>query len=203
MSREVTTHHTKTNDINDKIRIEALEVGRGGAPYRYLFNLGDNEGGIVAFQTGCLADGVGVNGLTNEALLAIVADRLGEFQKGEFACHENGVAEYHVRTALDWLKKRTYARVSQGVEGSYVNHKQAEEKSRVTVTDEFVHVGDKKFARTALATQWRVWGEVETAAKALKPKLTDAEIDMLSKVPTAAAGRNGFAEFKQAIGQTA
>lgn len=203
MPREVTTHQTQTGDINDKIRIEVLEVGRGGEPHRYLFSLGDSEGGVVAFQNGCLADGAGVNGLTNEALLAIVADRLGEFQKGELACHENGVAEYHIKTALEWLKRRTYARVNQGVEGTYVNHKQDDDKkSRVTVTDEWVHIGDRKISREALATQWKAWQNAEIAAKSLKPKLTEAEINMLSEVPTSVSGSNGFNEFKQAVNQS-
>jgi len=206
MSKDrVTQHQTGTGEINDKIKLTALETGKGGAAHRYLFELDGSEGGIIAFQNGCLGEpGVTVNGLTNEALLAIVAHRLGGFQAGPYACHENGVAKYHIETALEWLKKRTYVRKSQGVEGTYVNHKQDEEKmkSRVRVDDEWVHIGDRKIAKDSLATQWKAWSNAESAAKALKPKLTDFELNQLSEVPTNVSASNGFNEFKQAVGQS-
>lgn len=60
---------------------------------------------------------VGPNGLTNEALLAIVEDRLEGFQQGRFACQLNAEALSHVRAALNLLRVRTEDRICRGVQG--------------------------------------------------------------------------------------
>jgi len=60
-----------------------------------------------------------VNGVTNEALLAIVADRLSSFQQGRYACRENADALFHTESALAWLKERTRERMQRGVEGTH------------------------------------------------------------------------------------
>ena len=59
-----------------------------------------------------------VNGVTQEALLAIVIDRLRSFQAGPFACDENGEALDYCGYALAALQKRTLARIARGVEGT-------------------------------------------------------------------------------------
>ena len=130
--REITTHEPE--DGPHRLTLHAIdEPGPGGANHRYAiratdppprdpelaaipaFPLVDHD---IRFQQGPIGE-AGVNGLTNEALLAIVADRLEGFQRGEFACHENQQALSHVREALAWLEKRTRERVRRGVEGTH------------------------------------------------------------------------------------
>jgi len=57
----------------------------------------------VRFQEGGYKT-VGVNGLSNEALLAIIEHRLRGFQSGPFSCRENSVALTKVQEAILWLK---------------------------------------------------------------------------------------------------
>jgi hypothetical protein len=72
----------------------------------------------ISFQNGPIAE-AGVNGLTQEALLAIVADRLRSFQAGPYACPENGDALAAVEEAMACLHSRTKARMARGVEGTH------------------------------------------------------------------------------------
>lgn len=129
--REVTSHIV--NPVNDKIKIEVTdEPGAGGANHRYKLSgmyLNNNRSRITAedpigfltilFQNGPIAENE-VNGVTQEALLAIIADRLEAFQAGSFACMENQNALEHVRDAMTWLQSRTKARMARGVEGKNV-----------------------------------------------------------------------------------
>jgi hypothetical protein len=62
---------------------------------------------------------VGVNGITNEVLLAIVADRLRGFQSSPYACQENAEALECTEAALRRLHDRTRAREARGVEGTH------------------------------------------------------------------------------------
>jgi hypothetical protein len=71
----------------------------------------------VCFQEGPIAL-AGVNGISNEALLAIVEDRLAGFQSGEYACRENALALTKIQEAMMWLQKRTRDRAARGVEGT-------------------------------------------------------------------------------------
>lgn len=72
----------------------------------------------IDFQRGTIPE-AGVNGLTNEALLAIVSHRLEFFQKGAFACRENALALTKIQEAGHWLEHRTKARQARGVEGTH------------------------------------------------------------------------------------
>jgi len=56
---------------------------------------------------------------TQEALLAIVIDRLRSFQSHIFACRENAIALEKCEEALMWLQRRTVARIKRGVEGTH------------------------------------------------------------------------------------
>jgi hypothetical protein len=71
----------------------------------------------IHFQEGPIKE-FGVNGITQEALLAIVIDRLRSFQAGPFACEDNATALDHCQKALETLQKRTLARIARGVEGT-------------------------------------------------------------------------------------
>jgi hypothetical protein len=119
MSRTITT-----GALNDKLKIIVSdEPGQGGANHAYAIAWpGPVEGGpesacYINFQNGPIKE-FGVNGVTQEALLAIVIDRLRSFQAGPFACDENAVALKFCENALQILQTRTRLRMLRGVEGT-------------------------------------------------------------------------------------
>lgn len=72
----------------------------------------------LAFQNGPVHE-VGLNGLTNESLLAVLAHRI-RFLDAKSPCMENERALHHVQLALQWLETRTANRKARGVEGTNV-----------------------------------------------------------------------------------
>lgn len=138
MIRELTNH--KVNGLNEGLRILVLdEPGPGNAHRRYhittvetappvgsgmspeeLQRAIDMMGAVHEFRFQNGNPNECINGISNEALLAIVEDRLACFQTSQFACEENGKALAHVRGAMETLKQRTLARVERGVEGTQV-----------------------------------------------------------------------------------
>jgi hypothetical protein len=119
MSRIITDH--STNPANERIRIEVVdEPDAGGANHRYLVTEQpgvNNFLGELKFQNGAIGE-VGINGITQEILLAVCIDRLRSFQAGKFACRENAIALTKIQEALMWLQARTRAREARGVEGT-------------------------------------------------------------------------------------
>lgn len=140
--REITDH--KSNGLNNALLIRAFdERGAGGANIAYRIDLPGESPTIFQFQNGSVA--LGFNGISNEALIAIVIDRLRGFQgpitvqqtttvdkpgstatavvserlANPFACKENACALTHLEEALMWLQKRTRDRTARGVEGTY------------------------------------------------------------------------------------
>lgn len=122
-----TINEHKVNQANDRILIEVTdEPGAGGANHEYRVTLPPPEksAGVatksweISFQNGPINEN-GVNGLTQEVLLAIVADRLRSFQAGPFACRENALALTKIEEAQHWLHSRTLARMQRGVEGTH------------------------------------------------------------------------------------
>lgn len=123
--RHLTSH--KVNGLNERIQIRVQdEPGSGNANHHYClyvpndaFNEELNASLVteITFQKGPIKE-AGVNGISNEALLAIVEDRLKGFQSGPYACDENHHALTAVTVALMWLKHRTQNRVDRGVEGT-------------------------------------------------------------------------------------
>ena len=71
----------------------------------------------IQFQNGPIPQ-VGVNGLTNEALLAILLHRTKVLNK-LFPCKENEEAILHMQQAFQWFNQRTINRKARGVEGTY------------------------------------------------------------------------------------
>lgn len=119
--RKLTDHIV--NPANDLIEIAVLdEPGQGGACHDYRVRFMNANGvGInhmIQFQNGPIAD-VGVNGLTHEVLLAIIADRLRAFQAGPYACRDNELALEAVTEARFFLQRRTKERMDRGVEGTH------------------------------------------------------------------------------------
>lgn len=119
--RTITDHIVENDAANHQLLIEvADEPGAGGANHLYQITTPPPHGKQwdVAFQNGPIPEN-GVNGTTQEALLAIVIDRLRSFQAGSFSCRENAVALTHCEDALMWLQRRTRARIKRGVEGTH------------------------------------------------------------------------------------
>jgi hypothetical protein len=118
--RELTSH--KVNGLNEVLRIVVRdEPGQGGACHSYSIEptVGNASGVRIDFQNGPLQETGGLpNGLSNEALLAVVEDRLLGFQSGQFACRENAVALTKLQESMMWLQKRTRDRMARGVEGT-------------------------------------------------------------------------------------
>jgi hypothetical protein len=123
------------NPANDKLTITVLdEPGSGGANHLYKiegFNSASNPSdpwtkahgqpavhGHVLFQNGPIAE-YGVNGVTHEVLLAILADRLRGFQSGTYASPDNADALARIEEAQYYLQKRTRERMARGVEGTH------------------------------------------------------------------------------------
>lgn len=120
------TGHIVSGDQAVQLNIEVLdEPGQGGANHTYVISWDGSTRGLgpnracapIHFQEGPIKE-TGVNGITQEALLAIIIDRLRSFQAGQFSCRENAIALTHIEEALMWLQRRTVARIKRGVEGT-------------------------------------------------------------------------------------
>ena len=111
----------KINPANDTITVRVSdEPGHGCACHVYEVLHPAIPPTCILFQKGPInEDGNGVNGLTNEILLAIVADRLRGFQSGPYSCKANACALTHIEEALHWLQQRTLERMRRGVEGTH------------------------------------------------------------------------------------
>lgn len=123
------------NPANDRISVSVLDApGSGGACHSYLidgFNTASNPSAVtphgkpitmrntkLLFQNGPINE-VGVNGITHEALLEILVDRLKGFQEGPYAGSYNSAALHHIKQAQSMLRMRTEERMSRGVEGTH------------------------------------------------------------------------------------
>jgi serine/threonine protein phosphatase PrpC len=129
--RTLTDH--QVNPANDTLTIAVMdEPGSGGANHRYLINGFDyasnpgatdhekqmEDSALILFQNGPINE-VGVNGITHEALLAILCDRMRGFQAGPYASADNAEALDHMMAAQTALQRRTLARMARGVEGTH------------------------------------------------------------------------------------
>ena len=134
MNRAIETHKVEGDLPQNQLKIIALdEPGAGGANHTYLVGGFDvrknasvealpypplsNFATYIMFQNGPIKD-AGLNGVTQEALLAIVIDRLEAFQAGPFPSAENADALAHCQFALGALQTRTHKRLARGVEGT-------------------------------------------------------------------------------------
>ena len=111
------------SNLNDHLSVEAIDKrGPGNAHHEYFVIWDDGTDDVacyIPFQEGPIKQS-DVNGVSNEALLAIVIDRLEGFQSGDFACQSNQHALDSCRFALDALHRRTRERIERGVEGTNV-----------------------------------------------------------------------------------
>ena len=120
----VTDHNVP--GLNEHLEVSASNKGPGGAHLVYDISMTSPPGGPgitaersfvrIQFQNGPINE-AGINGISNEALLAILIDRARGFQSGPFSCRENSIALTHLEEALMWYQKRTRDRQARGVEG--------------------------------------------------------------------------------------
>lgn len=118
----------EVGDQNPDVTVQAIdEPGKYGASHLYHIDVvggAPTSGGMttaIHFQEGPVKE-VGNNGITGEALVAIVVDRLKGFQTSQCPCRENAIALTHLETALMWMNQRTRTRSQKGVEGTSINH---------------------------------------------------------------------------------
>ena len=130
--RKLTDHIVEGDSVNHQLEIVvADEPGAGGANHVYQVEYAHpgRASGMgpksfvdafltVRFQNGPIKE-VGVNGVTQEALLAIAIDRLKSFQAGPFASEYNERALHYCRLALNEMQTRTRERMARGVEGTH------------------------------------------------------------------------------------
>jgi hypothetical protein len=136
--RKITDH--KVNGLNEALEITADGPGPGGASHNYTLFIPDSvplKPGVtvhahLSFQNGPIATPQDFNGVTNEALIAVVIDRMRGFQygrkedgtfdenvRGKYACRDNAIALTLLEDALMRLQKRTRDRMARGVEGTH------------------------------------------------------------------------------------
>lgn len=123
---QITSHEVEGAASNLTIVVGDEPAQPGGANHVYRidgfvgkFENGDHQVGLdVLFQNGPIPSH-GNNGVTIEALLAVIAHRLEGFQAGQFASQDNEDALLGVKNALEALQRRTRNRIARQVEGTY------------------------------------------------------------------------------------
>ena len=97
------------------LRVMRTERRAGLVPAEYeFFDRKDDSAPVetVHFQEGPFRQGT--NGVTSEALVAVVLDRLQHFQQTEACCDENAEAIRKLEEALMWMRLRIERRVVRG-----------------------------------------------------------------------------------------
>jgi hypothetical protein len=134
--RKITDHIVEGDSVNHQLTIEVLdEPGSGGANHKYVIggysgrankareagessNRFPPDKTLILFQNGAIKES-GINGLTHEALLAIIVDRLKAFEAGPYPSSGTAIALGFCMSALRELKGRTPERIARGVEGTH------------------------------------------------------------------------------------
>jgi hypothetical protein len=92
LMRPLHHHQAVSKCLTDHCRIFSVdEPGPGGAYHKYQIHCDKKEGGFVveiSFQKGAVNEAADVNGIPDEALYAILIDRLEGFQVGPGKCRE-------------------------------------------------------------------------------------------------------------------
>lgn len=112
------THSLRQADNNGVEAFHLLRNAAGAdvpAGHSYAVMRGSEELERLDFQCGPVKE-VGVNGITNEALLAILIHRTSVLNEN-FPSHLNEAAIKSMQVALNLFESRTRDRVARGVEG--------------------------------------------------------------------------------------
>jgi hypothetical protein len=114
MSRDLYEHRISEANRRLTIRVEAS--------HRYFLlwraMQGFDQCQELTFHQGPMTGAADLSGITNEALLVVVLDRLREWQKSPTACRENALAITKLEEALHWLRARFVDRELRGVLGT-------------------------------------------------------------------------------------
>jgi hypothetical protein len=117
MERQINMHHDG-HGLNESITIEADGPGPGGASHTYIMKIGEEVVCHLQFQNGPRNVEGSIPGVTEQAVLAALIDRIKSFQAGKFACRENAIVITHLETAMLWSKERTNERARRAVLGT-------------------------------------------------------------------------------------
>ena len=117
-TRPVPPLHHDGHGLNDRIHIASLGPEKGGSPDFYAVN-GDGWTHHINFQHGPRGVEGSIDGLTHEALLAILIDRCEGFDRGPFSHPENSACLDHLRAALECCQRRANERAARNVLGQY------------------------------------------------------------------------------------
>lgn len=109
--------------ITDGLGPEGFEVlcenkTKGGAYSKYTILFNKEHLAEIKFMTRPVSYGL-PDGITSEALLVILRERLEGFQRGPFACGENASCLENIKMAQERLYSRTTRRKDAGIEGKY------------------------------------------------------------------------------------
>lgn len=126
--RRITTHKAG-NDLTQMVDVFAVDKADhekgGGACHRYMIghcheasgpSVGFRVTAEINFQHGPVKE-YGVNGCSDEAILAVLIDRLECFQQGNLACNDNDATLDFLTQAMRVMHSRTADRITRGVEG--------------------------------------------------------------------------------------
>jgi len=103
--------------------IDDPDPNAGGASHKYAIQFGGpTEVCVIQFQHGPRGVEGSTPGVFEDALLAILEDRLAAFQAGPFSCTENANALTAIRDARAFQAERTGARIAKGVLGLNEKH---------------------------------------------------------------------------------
>ena len=124
-------HHIVGGDKAHQLEVQVQdEPGQGNACHKYgIYGFhtkgnpsdptSDETSLIILFQNGPIWDSGSVNGITHEALLAVLIDRVEGFQSGPYKSNHNAEALAAIHLALHHLQARTHERIARGVEGTH------------------------------------------------------------------------------------
>lgn len=110
----VKTIYTDQNGVS--VKTNFFKTPKEPAPGHFYAIVFADRIDVISFQDGPIKE-VGVNGLTNEMLLAILIDRT-KVLDDNFPCDENKRAIQHMEEALVNFEVRTARRMIRGVEGT-------------------------------------------------------------------------------------
>lgn len=119
----LTIHDHETaglDDLTDGIRIEADEPDPACGGGSHLYRAYARDGELVAtiqFQHGPRGEYGSRQGVTAQAVLAMLVHHIKSFQAERFACRENALAITALEEARGWMLLRAIDRKRRGVLG--------------------------------------------------------------------------------------